>query len=161
MIEVNKDIFVGTDNDCVFNPPEGLAIIHACKYPCHSKAVRYKGSLPKTHPNYLILERGNHLFLNMVDMDQELSPIYTNPIMKAAIQFIDEKILTNKIFIHCNQGQSRSPSIALVYLANKGIINNTSFNGAFQDFIKLYKIYLPGKGIGMYLNRNWQTLMKL
>jgi|WetSurMetagenome_2_1015567.scaffolds.fasta_scaffold33027_4 hypothetical protein len=161
MIEVYKNIFVGTEQDCTYSNPIGWAFIHACKYPCHAKAVGYSGSLPANHPNYLIFIKSNHLYLNMVDMENELLPRFTNPIISEGIKFIDSHIENNKILIHCNQGQSRSPSIALIYLANKGIINNGSFNEAFHDFIKLYKLYQPGRGIGLYINRNWTTLMNL
>lgn len=161
MIEVNKNLFVGTEQDCQHTTIDGWAFIHACKYPCHAKAVGYSGSLPSTHPNYLIFKRDNHLYLNMVDMENELLPRFTDPIMTAAIRFIDSHIKENKILIHCNQGQSRAPSIALIYLANKRVIKNGTFNEAFHNFKELYKLYQPGKGIGLYINRNWNTLMDL
>jgi hypothetical protein len=161
MIEVYHNIFIGTEQNCRYDSPEGWAYIHACKHPCHTRIVGYNGSLPRTHPNYLIMEKGNHLALNMVDMEIELSPIFTNPIIISAIKFFETHIPSKKILIHCNQGLSRAPSIALIYLANKGIIKNGTFNEAFHDFIELYKLYQPGKGIGLYINRNWNTLMDL
>jgi predicted protein tyrosine phosphatase len=97
----------------------------------------------------------------MVDMEQELHPTYTNPIMKAAINFIEKYIEMNKILIHCNQGQSRSPSIALIYMARKGIINNESYPAASKEFIKLYQYYQPGRGIAVYMNNNWDFLMNM
>jgi len=92
MLQIYDKIYVGSEQDCNFNAPDGWVIIHACKHPWHIKAVGYKGSLPKSHPNYLILENNKHLVLNMVDMEQELHPTYTNPIMKAAINFIEKYI---------------------------------------------------------------------
>lgn len=161
MLQIYDKIYVGSEQDCNFNAPDGWVIIHACKHPCHIKAVGYKGSLPKSHPNYLILENNKHLVLNMVDMEQELHPTYTNPIMKAAINFIEKYIEMNKILIHCNQGQSRSPSIALIYMARKGIINNESYPAASKEFIKLYQYYQPGRGIAVYMNNNWDFLMNM
>jgi hypothetical protein len=161
MFEVYKNIFVGTEQDCRYDSPQGWAFVHACKYPCHTKIVGYRGTLPKNHPHYLIYEKGFHLVLNMVDMEVELSPIYTNPIMASAISFIHKYISLNKILIHCNQGVSRAPSLALVYLANKGLIKNGNFNEAFQEFIRMYRLYQPAMGLGLYLNHNWSTLMKL
>ncbi|MDD2622122.1 MAG: dual specificity protein phosphatase family protein [Bacteroidales bacterium] len=161
MLQIYDKIYVGSEQDCNFNAPDGWVIIHACKHPCHIKAVGYKGSLPKSHPNYLILENNKHLVLNMVDMEQELHPTYTNPIMKAAINFIEKYIEMNKILIHCNQGQSRSPSIALIYMARKGIINNESYPAASKEFIKLYQYYQPGRGIAAYMNNNWDFLMNM
>lgn len=161
MIQVTEKIFIGTDRDCTFNTPDGWCIIHACKHPCHVKAVGYKGSLPKSHPYYLILEKDKHLVLNMVDMERELHPAFTNPIMEAAMNFIEKYIEENKVLIHCNQGQSRSPSIALIYLARTGVINNVSFMDAAKEFKNIFKPYQPGKGIMAYMNRNWNFLMNI
>lgn len=161
MLQIYDKIYVGAEQDCHFNALDDWAIIHACKHPCHIKAVEYKGNLPQSHPNYLIFENNKHLVLNMVDMEQELHPKYTNPIMSAAMIFIEKYIEMNKILIHCNQGQSRSPSIALIYIARKSIINNESFSTAAKEFIQLYQYYQPGRGIAAYMNRNWNYLMNM
>lgn len=161
MIPVTDKIHIGTDKHCTFRPPEDWAIIHACKHPCHVKAVGYKGNLSKYHPNYLILEMDKHLVLNMVDMEREFHPDFTNPIMVASISFIDKYIGNNKVLIHCNQGQSRSPSIAMIYLAKTGVISNGSLAEAAKSFKEMYKPYFPGRGITAYMNRNWDYLMNL
>lgn len=93
-------------------------------------------------------------------MEQELHPMFTNPIMKAAMLFIEKHIETNKILIHCNQGQSRSPSIALIYLARKHVINSDSYSMATKDFMQLYQRYQPGNGIAAYMQKNWNYLME-
>lgn len=161
MINVTDRILIGTEKDCSFHTLAGWAVIHACKHPCHSNAIGYKGSLPNNHPNYLILEKANHLFLNMVDMEQELLPRFTNPIMQASIRFIDKFISDHQVLIHCNQGLSRSPSIALIYLAKKGMIDNNNLNDAIKSFTKLYPGYRPANGILKYMLNNWIYLMEL
>ncbi len=161
MIEIFKNIFIGSDQECFYTPSADWAVIHACKNPCHSKAVNYKGSLSSSHPYYLIMEKEQHLFLNMVDMEKELSPLYTNPIMKSAITFIENNIASKKILVHCNQGLSRSPSIVLLYLAIKGCIANDSYSNAVADFRKMYPVFNPGRGISLYMNNNWGGIMTL
>ena len=101
------------------------------------------------------------MYLNMVDMDQTLTPVYTHPIMTSAMQFIDSRISTKMILIHCNLGQSRAPSIALVYLARKGVISRVSYDKARAEFVKVYQRYHPAKGIVAYLRLYWDELMKL
>jgi predicted protein tyrosine phosphatase len=161
MKEIFKNLFIGTELDCSFTISPDWSIVHACKNPCHVNAVSYKGSLPSTHPNYLVMVKEEHLFLNIVDMENELSPFYTNPIMKSAIAFIEKHIATKKILIHCNQGLSRSPSIALLYLAIKGFIANDSYTDAVGDFRKMYPVFNPGRGISLYMNNNWGVIMTL
>ena len=161
MVEIFNNLYIGDETDCSFNTGDKNAIIHACKYPCHAKAVGYKGSLPSTHPHYLIMEKGQHLFLNMVDMEKELSPIYTNPIMKSAMAFIEKHVAGKKILIHCNQGLSRSPSIALLYLARKGHIADDSYSNAVIDFRKLCPVFNPGLGIALYMKNHWTEIIRL
>jgi len=157
MKEVYNNLFVGSDYDCQANSEH--AIIHACKT-CHKKALNYRKSLPNTHPHYLIYEGENHLFLNMVDMEKELMAKFTDPIMKAGVGFIDKHIDESPVLIHCNQGMSRSPSIALVYLAIKGKLPASNYNDASKAFTELYPKYNPGRGISLYLNNNWVKLIR-
>lgn len=159
--EIYPNLFIGDEISCLWHSSAGWAIIHACKHPCHRKAVGYKNNLSPSHPNYLILRKMNHLVLNIVDMDKPLSPRFTNPIMKAAMNFIEQQIPNNKIIIHCNQGQSRSPSIGLLYLAKINEIDSSSYQSARIAFKKKYPLYRPGSGISIYLRRNWPSLMQL
>jgi predicted protein tyrosine phosphatase len=157
MKEVYNNLFVGSDYDC--QATSGYAVIHACKT-CHQKALNYRKSLPNIHPHYLVYENKLHLFLNMVDMEQELMAKYTNPIMKAGVNFIDKHINGSPVLIHCNQGLSRSPSIALVYLTIKGKLPASNFYDALKAFTEIYPQYNPGRGIALYLNNNWNSLIK-
>ncbi len=160
-IEVYTNLYIGDINSCSWYPSQDWAVIHSCKHPCHRKAVGYKNNLAPSHPNYLIWEQNRHLVLNMVDMDKELNPRFTNPIMRAAMSFIEKQLPENKIIVHCNQGLSRSPSIGLVYLARINIIDSSSFQNAKAAFRKIYPRYQPGLGISIYLKKNWATLLYL
>ena len=159
MIEIIKNLFIGSDIDCQINR-SNMKTIHACKT-CHQSGVGYHGNLSSSHPNYLIYEKNNNVYLNMIDMERELLARYTHPIMKVAMDFIKKYIDTLKVLIHCNQGQSRAPSIGLLYLARTGIINNDSYHEATTDFIKKYPGYSPGRGIALYLKNNWKELLAL
>ena len=94
-------------------------------------------------------------------MEKELSPIYTNPIMQSAMRFIEKNISERKVLVHCNQGLSRSPSIALLYLATQKYIANNSYSDAIADFRKMYPAFNPGRGIALYMNNNWAKIIKL
>ncbi|MBN2287628.1 MAG: dual specificity protein phosphatase family protein [Tissierellales bacterium] len=157
MIEIIHNLYVGDDSDCTSANFE--YVVNACKT-CHQNALGYRGSLQNTHPNYLIYESGRNLYLNMVDMERELLPLYTNPIMFAAMKFLDMYIKDHIILIHCNQGISRSPSIALLYCAKSKIIPFTSYQDAVNNFVELYPLFSPGRGISLYMNRNFSNLIE-
>jgi hypothetical protein len=156
MFQVFPNLFIGTENDCFFDPREDWAIIHACKSPCHQRALRYRRSLSPSHPNYLVYENGNHLFLNMIDPPQ---PLFKHPLFLKSLEFIDEHIAKRNVLIHCNLGLSRAPSIALLYLAKRAKkISGESFQKAAQEFSKLFPVYNPSRGIVVYLSTHWNHL---
>lgn len=159
MKEIYKKLYVGSLSDCSYEIKDGWVVIHACKSPCHQYAVGYRGNLLKTHPNYLILEQELHLFLNMVDMNVPLDHRYTGPIINTTMNFIQKNIQTKDVLIHCNQGLSRSPALALIYLAKRAnIINNQSYEKAKTDFIRIFPNYQPSSGLNYYLTQCWNQL---
>jgi hypothetical protein len=153
MIEVYPNLYVGTESDCFFDIRDDWVVVHACKFPCHQKAVGYHGNFSPRHPNYLVLERGTHLFLNMIDPD---TPLFKLPLIDSALSFIDRYFPTRKVLIHCNKGNSRAPSLALLYLAKRArVINSESYATAAKDFRTKYPSYQPGRGIQIYLTEHW------
>jgi predicted protein tyrosine phosphatase len=159
MIEVYPNLFVGNEQDYesdVANQ-DGWAVVHACKEPYHRQALGYSGrGAPKHHPEYLVARRGNRLILNIVDAD---NPAFFAPEMiNAALDFIEQALARGqKVLVHCNQGQSRSPSIALLYMASRlDALPTSSLETAEREFRTLYPDYAPKSGIRGYLAQNWE-----
>lgn len=77
--EVHERVFVANEMSCT-SGSEDLAVVHACKSPCHKRAVGYKGKLSNTHPNYLVLEQETNLYLNIIDPPVPLfkPPLFSN-----------------------------------------------------------------------------------
>lgn len=149
MKEVYKNLFVGNDNDC--EKFDG-AIVHACQS-CFARGVH--GNIGDKK----VFENIDDLYLNLLDISS-LSYDYAYPIIKKSIEFIDRKIKEKQVLIHCNFGMSRSPSIALLYMAKKGYIDNSSFKNAVKDFKKVYNYYSPGFGMHKYFEKYWDDIMK-
>ena len=155
MYEVAKGLFIGTERDCFYSERNEWAVLHACKSPCHQRALNYRGSLSPTHPCYLTYERGNHLYLNIIDPPQ---PLFKPPLFIESLKFIDKHIKDRNILIHCNLGLSRAPSIALLWLAKRtDLISNESFQSAAISFKQIYPYFQPGHGISYYLTQNWSN----
>lgn len=47
MEQVFENLYVGNERDCV--QASGMAVVHACKHPCHVNEGGYSGSLPQDH----------------------------------------------------------------------------------------------------------------
>ncbi|MBO6849334.1 MAG: dual specificity protein phosphatase family protein [Marinobacter sp.] len=158
MIEVCHNLFVGNEADAVARlSREGWYIIHACKEPFHRQALRYKGrAAPKDHPEYLIAKRDNRLILNLVDAND---PAYIpREIIDGAVEAIHANIIHNQVLVHCNQGLSRSPTIAFLYLLKYTTdLNTNSLPEALTGFKTLYPPYSPAGGMAGFLEKYWES----
>ena len=153
MHQVHDRVFVGAESDCIAASPN-LAVVHACKSPCHQHAVGYRGKLPNTHPHYLVLERGHDLYLNIIDPPV---PLFKPELFDSFLAFARHSWSAGgRLLIHCNQGESRAPTLALLFLAKHcRVIRDESFEAAAADFAPRYPTYNPGLGIRSYLTQHW------
>ncbi len=157
MIEVFTNLFVGSQEDeAAIRTQNGWYVIHACKEPYHRQALGYTGrGAPKNHPEYLIAPREGRLILNLVDVDNVA--YIPAEIIDAALAAIHQNIASSKVLVHCNQGMSRSPTIALLYMAKfTDQFNSMDLEAAAQEFRRIYPGYAPAVGMSEYVRLNWQ-----
>jgi len=158
MKEIYPNLHIGSqaDYENIVRHQDGWYIIHACKDPYHRQTLGYTGkSAPKEHPEYLIAYRDNHLILNLVDAPD---PAYIpKEIIDEAINVISINIVNQKVFVHCNQGQSRSAVIGLLYLHHIGVIDAEVFEEGEKEFLHLYPWYSPENGMRMFAKQHWDS----
>jgi hypothetical protein len=156
VIEVHQNLFVGSQDDEVFiRGQNGWFIVHACKEPYHRQALGYTGrAASKDHPEYLIARRPGRLILNLVDApDVNYIPAQ---IIDAALDDIHQNIASSKVLVHCNQGMSRSPAIAFLYLLKfADVFRRQDHDEDLRDFLKIYPSYAPARGVADYVRLNW------
>lgn len=134
---------------------DNMVTVHACKEPCHKQVLHYQKSLDAQHPEYLYAIRERHLYLNMIDPPL---PLFRHEMFAAFFAFVDNKIAENNMVIHCNQGLSRAPSLALLYMAKRlNLLSNDNYAVASAEFKKRFP-YSPGAGIASFLSDNWVAL---
>ena len=159
MIEIYPNLFIGTADDYEFQIKglEGWSVVHACKEPYHRRELGYTtNGAPKGHPEYLIAKRENRLILNLVDAP---NPAYIpKEIIDAALEFIHQGLSEGrKVLVHCNLGESRSPSIGFLYLAAHTEKMSKEFAAAENEFRQIYPSYNPGAGMKGFLVHNWNN----
>ena len=162
MIEIYPGLYVGNQSDyesLVKHQPDWY-VVHACKEPYHREALGYSGrAASNTHPEYLVARRGHRLILNLVDV---ADPAYIRrEIIDAALDFIHEGLDAGKhVLVHCNQGESRAPSIGLLYLA---VFTDKLPTGSLLEaetlFRSLYPAYNPARGMHEFLRVNWELYL--
>lgn len=137
----------------------GWAVVHATQsvhYPLMGWDRRFNKP-PKDHPNYIIWKDNNRLSLNWVDGGAFLYDMSGPETFMQALDFIDKHYPDNKIMIHCDQGQSRSPTLAMLYMAKRLSAIPDDFYGARNAFTQLYPGYAPG-GIAEYVASHWSEI---
>jgi len=64
-----------------------------------------------------------------------------------------------RVLVHWNQRVSRSPAMAMLYLAKRdGVIPDTSYDAAREVFRERYPRFQPGRGVAAYLTDHWTAL---
>lgn len=164
MREVYPGLFVGNERDYESSVAgkKGWAVVHACREPYHRQALGYSGrATRKNHPEYLVARRGNRLILNMIDVDNPT--FFSKQMIDQALDFIDEALKKGlKVLVHCNLGESRSPSIALLYMAARlHVLSIESFEATEAQFRTLYPNYNPSLGIREHLRQNWHQYCRI
>lgn len=147
-------LFIGNLDDCYTAAPD-MAVLHAAKSPCHTAKC---GKVKEGHPNYLHFEDGNGLWLNLVDAPV---PLFRKESFDAALSWLRRQwVEERKILIHCNKGESRAPSIALLFCAKVlGVITCESYDDAWDEWQAMTgEKYTPSKGIETWLRANWDEI---
>ena len=162
MIEIYPNVFVGDQHDFDgAKMPMGTEIddwyvLHCCKDPYHRQFVGYTGrGCPKDSPEYLFARRGNRMALNMVDAK---SPeFFSKEMITAGLGFLEEGFKAGKkLLINCNRGESRSPSLAMLFVFKRILEKNgATFEQAEAEMKRIYPAYAPADGIRGHLMQYW------
>ena len=167
IVKMGEELAIGDLDACPMATTSGRwrAVVHGCKDPCHRAFVQYRGHLAPSHPEYLWALRGRELALNLIDPPV---PLFRAESFIRAMDFMDTFRFVDTFYegqhpvlIHCNNGLSRAPSLALVYMARRlKTIPDDSFAVARAVFETMVPpgTYQPGKGIETFLAGNWAEL---
>ena len=149
IVEVYPNLFVGDADGIHEAKKRDMFIIHAAKEPWHRERLGYTGrAAPKDDPRYLYDIDDNEMWCNLVDahdakyIPDELVDVIIN-VLAANVQGLWKQ----PVFIHCNKGESRAPTMALCYLL-KHVPGYT-----VEEFKQVYPAYAPGPGMAAYLER--------
>ena len=144
-VEVTPGLFVCGDD-------EAAPFIRGKDYPWHRQMVGYKTKSAPEGPERLFARRGNHMALNLIDVRQ-LGPgghaYAPAEVFRVAFEFISERMASgDHVLVHCNKGESRSPTIALLWMLQNDLL---SPDAPLPMFEQLYRNFLPSEGMKAYI----------
>jgi Predicted protein-tyrosine phosphatase len=163
MQKVAPNLYVGTAPEALYTLTQSAEwrLVNVAKT-THLK-LHHWSRPDKSSPYYVIHETPQWISVNWVDADQASYFNYNNlgvSVVKQVLAFIQKSLQEGKnVLISCDQGQSRSPSVALLYLAKiLHTIPNTNYAEARQAFTKIYPYYQPALGISTFLAEHWTEI---
>lgn len=150
-------IHVGTRDDSQLRNNPEWAVINTAKT-VHIEVKGWSNAPPRNHPDYLAFEDNQFLSFNWVDGAARLYDWSGPEAFVRALDFIDKWYESKNILINCDLGQSRSPTIALLYLAKRShLIPGSSYTTARSEFQSLYPKYDPS-GIADFVSAHWAEI---
>lgn len=132
------------------------AVIHACKEPYHRMFVGYTGRRAPKGTQYYAAYRGDELALNMVDADDKR--FFPDEMMGKGIRMGLIRSLADGVLVHCNEGRSRGPGLAMAIMRARGDFRGKTYEQAKEFFRKVYPEYEPKRGIEDWLIEHWDTI---
>jgi predicted protein tyrosine phosphatase len=151
MREVYKGLWVGDDSDVEKAQEKNWAILHCTKDGPHShrSILGYTAQAAPKGEEYLTAKRGRELYLNLID--PETDKLISDEAVNAGIKFVREHLEKgDHVLVHCNQGNSRAPSIALLVLHSLGKIPAVN---AMNLFRKIYPNFAPSNGMKTFVRK--------
>lgn len=168
MIEIYPNLYIGSGADLI-HADDGNGVhpdwyvITAARDPWHRDLLGYttRGA-PKDHAEYLMAQRERRLYLNLIDSPD---PAFVREeIVATAIETIDRELRDgSKVLVHCNQGQSRAPTLGLLWVrwgtAGEPLLHammaKLTPEFAVDAFRFVYPAYAPSDGMLGYLKEHW------
>lgn len=164
MTRIVNNLYVGTIEDIPLAKSLNYSILGCCKDPLHRQHARLQGAseegyvtkaMPSTEKEYLYAEREHALYLNLIDpKDMKYIP---DECINKALDFIDKELQDRKdVLIVCNKAESRSPSIALMWIIKNTTLGLYPYEQVIMEFKQVYPNYNPGNGMKDYVRKFWE-----
>jgi len=158
MIQIgDTKIHVGTREDSLLRNDPSWAVVNTAKT-VHVEVKGWSNAPPRDHSDYLAFEDGQLLSFNWVDGAARMYDWSGPEAFVRALDFIDKWYSSKNILVNCDLGQSRSPTVALLYLAKRlHLISDSSFATARSDFQAMFPGYAPS-GIADFVSAHWAEI---
>ena len=124
-----------------------FAIVHFCK----SSFEKYSNNDKKINIQKNIYELNNELFVDIVD---EQDPDYFE--FEMFVQILKWLNKREKVFVHCDYGQSRSPSFCMLYSSKVLKVLRSDFLDCIRVIKKIQPEFVIPSGITKFLKSNWK-----
>jgi hypothetical protein len=157
--EIYHHVYVGDDTAYDrLKDKDGWSFLRCCKYGPggHAQTLGYHTLAAPEGREHFVVKRGHLMALNMLDLDD---PHYVDPEMvQQGLDFAKEELLSGrKLLIACNAGQSRGPTMGLMFLRSIGDMPH-AYLMSQRIYHTIYDAYKPSQGIEQFARSVWPNL---
>ena len=157
--EIIKNLYVG-DSDTYerLKNNSGWSFLNAKKEGPggHRDMLGYESPGAPKGPNYLSVRRGNHMALNLLDVDDP--SLIPDEVIDKGLKFINERMRSgDKLLVSCHSGHSRSQTLCMLWLRTVGELPQ-GFVRAQHIFKTISPHYDPGIGMRAHARARWDEL---
>ncbi len=181
MIEIYDHLFIGTIGEIPMAVKRGFKIVntaHTLHYSMHKWSLR--GEDHKDDKCYIVHEDPQTMSINWIDSPDSKFFDYEGQGIRnfqKLLMFISKFRREFNVLITCNKGESRAPSVGMLYLAKHTSVLSRmkrlpdpdevlkdedyfkpTYGEARDRFLKVYPNYYPGQGISSFLIDNWDRI---
>lgn len=139
-----------------------FSALFCAKYPYHKEIVGYGKSCTQDNPEYLVAHRQDRhvMALNMVDANKP--EFFSDEMILKGIGFIQVELMYGRdVLVVCNHGESRSPTMCLMFLMLHGDFDyNMTHYEVFDQYKKIAPNWKPNSGILEYCIGFWDKVRK-
>lgn len=162
MEQIYDNVWVGDDTDYEkIESNKDWRSVRMCKYGPggHQQTLGYSSLAAPKGKNYLSVEAGNRIAINIIDMeDPNMIPFEC---IKLGLDYAKKQLEDGKkVLFACNSGHSRGPSTGLAFLRSIGDMPH-NFHKSETIYRTLYRKYDPGMGMRQQLRSHWAELQDL
>ena len=162
MEQIYDNVWVGDDTDYEkIESNKDWRSVRMCKYGPggHQQTLGYTTPGAPKGKNYLSVEAGNRIAINIIDMqDPNMIPFEC---IKLGLDYAKKQLEDGKkVLFACNSGHSRGPSTGLAFLRSIGDMPH-NFHKSETIYHTLYRKYEPGMGMRQQLRSHWSELQDM
>lgn len=156
MESVIPHLYVGSDADYIkVKDKQNWSVLRCAKEGPggHRDTLGYKGQASPKGPSYLSVDALRRRALNFIDPhDPNFIPV---GMVEKGLEFIDKRLAAgDNVLVACNQGHSRGPTTAMLYLRSVGELEG-NFIQSERKYRTLYPHYDPNIGMRTFSSQNW------
>jgi protein-tyrosine phosphatase len=149
----NSKLYFGSQGDYQnLSDKQDFTIVHFCK----SSYLKNRSNKAKIQLTKRIFELDGELFVDI--LDESYTEYFEVDLFQSVIDWLDQR---QQVLVHCDYGQSRSPSFCMLYGSKVLQVLPTDFLDCVRAIKSIQPDFVSPSGISKFLKINWKAFNRV